>query len=313
LEIVTGDKKDSKVKHVKVPNERDGQRLDNFVAAQLPGLPRSALYRVIRKGQVRINGGRAKPHTRLQGGDEVRIPPAQVSVRRPNQVSAQDLDRVRAAIQHEHDDYLLIDKPAGIAVHGGSGISWSLIDAIRALYPQETPELVHRLDRDTSGCLLVARHARSLRHLRTQFRDKSAEKRYLCLTQGRFKEDRLTVDQPLARFERSGERFMEVSEHGKPSVTEFRLLEHYGRQSFVEAVPVTGRTHQIRVHAAWLGIPLAGDRKYSNERSIAYWKSQGLDRLFLHAHGLSFDDEAGERQQFHVPLPTELRRVLDVI
>ena len=310
---MTGEKTGSKVKHVKVPAENEGQRLDNFISAQLPGLPRSAVYRVIRKGQVRVNGGRAKPHARLAAGDEVRIPPARISSREPPSVPPRGLQTARSAVRHEYQDFLLLDKPAGLAVHGGSGIAWGLIDALRQLYPGEKLELVHRLDRDTSGCLLVARNALALRDLREQFRQRSTEKRYLCLTQGRFREDRQVVDQPLARAERSGERFMVISESGKPSVTEFRLLEHYGRHSFVEAIPYTGRTHQIRVHAAFLGIPLAGDVKYSSERSVEYWKTKGLERLFLHAHGLAFDYPESERQQFNIPLPSELHKVLNAI
>ena len=310
---MTGEKTHKKVQIIEVSRDREGQRLDNFVSSQLPGIPRSLIYRVIRKGQVRINGGRAKPNTRLESGDKVRIPPAHISRDGPAKVPATVVEEVRAAILHADADFILLNKSAGLAVHGGSGIKWGVIDALRQCYPDEEIELVHRLDRETSGCLLLSRNNRALKILRGQFQDRSTEKHYLCLTQGRFKEDRQVVDEPLAKVEHGGERRMAVSENGKRAVTEFRLLEHYGRQSYVEAIPLTGRTHQIRVHAAFLGIPLAGDRKYSSERSVSYWRSKGLDRLFLHAHGLAFDYPEGERRQFNIPLPDELRSVLDAI
>ncbi len=311
--MVTGVKTNQKVRIAEVPEDREGQRLDNFISSQLPGLPRSAVYRVIRKGQVRINGGRAKPYTRLAAGDKVRIPPAHISTGGPANVPKSVLHMVKSAIHHEEPEFIVLDKPAGLAVHGGSGIKWGIIDALRQLFPDESIELVHRLDRDTSGCLLLARNAIALRKLRKQFELRSTKKRYLCLTQGRFREDRQVIDEPLLKVDRGGERTMEISEKGKRSVTEFRLLEHYGRQSYVEAIPLTGRTHQIRVHAAFLGIPLAGDIKYSSERSVNYWQSKGLNRLFLHAHGLAFEFPDGEFQQFNITLPDDLRSILDAI
>jgi len=311
--MAASEKTIQKVKIVQVPGDREGQRLDNFVSSHMPGVPRSVIYRVIRKGQVRINGGRAKPLTRLNAGDKVRIPPAHISVAGPAHVPTGVLQAVKSAIHYENSDFLILNKSSGMAVHGGSGIKWGIIDALRKLYPQEGIELAHRLDRETSGCLLVARNAGALRELRKQFASRTTGKRYLCLMQGRFKEDRQIVDEPIAKTERGGERFMEVSGKGKQAVTEFRLLEHYGRQSYVEAIPYTGRTHQIRVHAAFLGVPLAGDRKYSSQRSIDYWQSKGLNRLFLHAHGLAFDYPEGERQQFNIALPEDLRTILDAI
>jgi 23S rRNA pseudouridine955/2504/2580 synthase len=311
--MVTNEKLNLKAHVTRVPEERDGQRLDNFIQAQLPGVPRSVIYRVIRKGQVRINGGRAKPGTKLVTGDMVRVPPAHISVGGPAHVPAGILAKIKSSIFHEHSDFLILNKPSGMAVHGGSGIKWGVIDALRQLYPKEEIELVHRLDRETSGCLLLSRNLKALRVLRKQFESRSTQKSYLCLAQGRINEDRQTVDQPLAKVERRGERFMQISESGKPAVTEFRLLEHYGRQSFIEAIPLTGRTHQIRVHAASLGTPLAGDSKYSSESSLEYWKANGLQRLFLHAHGLAFEYPEGNEQQFNIPLPDELRSVLDAI
>jgi len=276
-------------------------------------VPRSLIYRLIRTGQVRVNGGRSKPRARLRAGDDVRVPPARIAAANETAVPAGGLQRIRDAVLHEHPDFIVLDKPAGIAVHGGSGIRWGVIDALRQLYRGESLELVHRLDRDTSGCLLVARHAASLRDLRRQFRSRSTEKRYLCLLHGRLPEPRMKVEAPLARGERGGERFMQVAADGKPSVTLFRLLEHRGPHSFVEALPLTGRTHQIRVHAAYIGHPLAGDVKYATEEMLAFWRSVGLKRLFLHAQQLGFEYPPGELRQFHAPLPGELRAVLDAL
>ena len=310
---MTGEKIKQKVRIAEIPEDRAGQRLDNYIASQLPGLPRSVVYRVIRKGQVRINGGRAKPHTRLEEGDKVRIPPAQTSSNEPATVPSSVLELVKSSIHYQDPDFLVLNKPSGMAVHGGSGIRWGIIDAVRKLFPDESVELVHRLDRETSGCLLLSRNAKVLRELRKQFQFRSTTKKYFCLTQGKFKEDRQVVDAPLLKTERGGEHITVVSEQGKPSVTEFRLLQHYGHQSFVEAIPHTGRTHQIRAHAVHLGIPIAGDSKYSSERSQAYWSEKGLKRLFLHAHSLEFEYPEGESRQFNINLPDELKAIIDSI
>ncbi|MBT8061317.1 MAG: RluA family pseudouridine synthase [Gammaproteobacteria bacterium] len=296
---------------VGVDENHDGQRLDNFIASELPGIPRSLVYRLIRTGQVRINGGRAKPAVRLCRGDQVRVPPAHVSDSKPGDVPDAALQAVRKAIVAEHDDYLVINKESGMAVHGGSGLAWGLIDALRKCYPEESPELVHRLDRETSGCLLVARNLKTLRELRRQFAKHSVDKRYLCLLDGRFREDKWVVNEPLEAIERGGERMMAVGEQGKPAQTTFSLLGHYGDYSYVEAMPLTGRTHQIRVHAAHLGLPLAGDSKYASNAQCRRARKLGLRRLFLHAHALGFEHPPGETQQFGIPLPDDLRSFLD--
>lgn len=302
-----------KVRKVEVSRDRSGQRLDNFVSAQLPGVPRSVIYRVIRKGQVRVNGGRARPNLRLETGDEVRIPPARVSPSGVKSVPGHVLQQVRDSILIEQDDFLVLDKPAGLAVHGGSGVRWGVIDALRVIFSEESVELAHRLDRETSGCLLVARNLQALRLLRGQFKSGSTDKRYFCLTRSRMREDLIVVEEPLHKVQRGGEWMVEVSGAGKPARTEFRLLEHYGPHSFIEAIPATGRTHQIRVHAAHLGLPLAGDTKYSSADDLAYWQRKGLDRLFLHAHALRFEDAGGDAVQATAPLPGELRDLLDAV
>jgi len=184
---------------------------------------------------------------------------------------------------------------------------------MRLIFPEEAVELAHRLDRETSGCLLVARNLKALRQLRAQFKSGSIEKRYFCLTQSRMREDRIVVDEPLEKVERGGEWMVEASPQGKPASTEFRLLQHYGRHSFVEAIPATGRTHQIRVHAAFLGLALAGDSKYGTAKDLKFWQKKGLENLFLHAHGLRFDYPADETWQVNSPLPDNLRAVLDAL
>jgi 23S rRNA pseudouridine955/2504/2580 synthase len=298
---------------VTVSEHRAGQRLDNFLAGRLPGLPRAALYRFIRTGQVRVNGGRARPSRRLEAGDRVRIPPARQARAKAPEVPPAVLRAITAAILFEDGELLVLDKPAGLAVHGGSGVRWGIIDAIRQLRPDAAPELVHRLDRETSGCLLVAKNAAVLRHLHGQFRRNQALKRYFCLLDGPLPQDRTVVDEPLAKIERSGERLMVAGRGGKPASTEFRLLERYGACSYVEALPLTGRTHQIRAHATFLGLPLAGDARYSARARLDFWKGKGLHRLFLHAHALVIEDSRGGQRQFSCALPQELRRILDVL
>lgn len=296
---------------VEVDQGRDGQRLDNFVTNQLPGIPRSLVYRLIRTGQVRINGGRAKPASRLSHGDLVRIPPARVASPRQGEAPESVVRSLDRLVLAEHPDYLVVNKESGMAVHGGSGLAWGLVDALRQRYEGEDVELVHRLDRETSGCLLVARNRPALRELRQQFAGHRVEKRYLCLLDGRFREDKWVVDEPLVAIERGGERMMAVGEDGKPAQTTFSLLGHYGDYSYVEAIPTTGRTHQIRVHALHLGLPIAGDTRYASKAQCRKARKRGLRRLFLHAHALKFEYPQGEIQQFAIPLPAELREFMD--
>lgn len=299
------------VSHVEVPADRAGQRLDNFLAARLKGVPRSLIYRIIRKGQVRVNGGRAKPATRLESGDVVRIPPASVREGKSGQVPASVLQLLSEAICFEGHGVMVLNKPAGMAVHGGSGLGWGVIDAVRVLRPGMKVDLVHRLDRDTSGCLLLALDGEALRELNEQLSNDQVEKRYLCLMHGRLKEDLVRVNEPIGQYQRGGERFMRVDPDGKPASTTFRLLQSYGGYSFVEATLHTGRTHQIRVHADHLGLSLAGDKRYSSDGRQKFWSDRGCKRLFLHAHQLRFSTRDGDEQMVDAPLPDELRAVLD--
>jgi 23S rRNA pseudouridine955/2504/2580 synthase len=303
----------SAVNHVEVSGDRDGQRLDNFLSTQLKGVPRSVIYRVIRKGQVRVNGGRAKPATRLQAGDIVRVPPASVRDSKPGEVPPAVLELLNQSICYEDKGVMVIDKPAGMAVHGGSGLSWGVVDAIRAMRPNASVDLVHRLDRETSGCLLLALDGDALRALNTQIKNEQIEKRYLCLLDGKLKQDREEVNAPIGKFERSGQRFMRVDAEGKPAHTTFRLLQNYGECSFAEAQLHTGRTHQIRVHAAHLGAPLVGDSRYAAPERQKFWKAAGLKRMFLHAHQLKFYTRDGQQQLVSSQLPAALRELLEKI
>ncbi len=308
---MTSHRKKTGVRLETVPADRAGQRLDNFLLAHLPGLPRSAVYKIVRTGQVRVNGKRCKPFQKLQAGDEVRVPPVQVEAREAPRVPGTVIDTIEQGVIQEDADLIVCNKPSGIAVHGGSGLSWGLIEALRQSRNEPGLDLVHRLDRETSGILLVAKNGEALRRLQRQFARRETKKSYLSLLDGRLPGDLWTVDEPLAKREVSGERFMVVDPEGKPSQTTFRRIENVGDSTFVEVMPRTGRTHQIRAHAVFLGAPCAGDPRYQDEKSLARWRRRGLDRLFLHAHALEIEGADGESQHFSCPLPDELRKVLD--
>ncbi len=291
-----------------------GQRLDKVLGRLLAGVPRTHLFRLIRRGEVRVNGRRARPEQRLASGDELRLPPVRPpDPDAPRRVPAALIARVEAAVIHADERLLVLDKPSGLAVHGGSGLAFGVIEALRASRPQETLELAHRLDRDTSGCLLVARRPSALRALHALLRDGAMQKSYLALLAGRWKMGPKRIDAPLRTDLRSGgERTVRVDADGKQARTDFRLLEHYGpRASLVEATLLTGRTHQIRVHAAYCGHPVAGDEKYGDPAANAAFAQLGLSRMFLHAHSCSFTWPDGAEQSFNAPLPEELKAVLD--
>lgn len=302
------------VRYVQVDSERAGQRLDNLLLAELRGAPRSLIYRVLRTGQVRVNKGRAKAAYRVQEGDSVRIPPVRVPPRQePGFVPQHQLEGLAQSILYEDKRLMVINKPAGLAVHGGSGISFGVIEGLRALRPeQKSLELVHRLDRDTSGCLLVSKRRSMLRWLHSLIRENAVEKRYLALLTGSWQKKAIQIDAPLRKNTlKSGERVVRVDPEGKASRTLFRRLRQVEGAVLVEARLHTGRTHQIRVHAAHLGTPIMGDGKYGDKSANARARDLGLKRLFLHASALSFElpDGAG-RFSIEAPLPTELENVL---
>lgn len=299
-----------------VDDRHDGQRIDNFLITFLKGVPKSHVYRILRTGQVRVNGRRIKPAYRLQIQDKVRIPPMALADTAPSgQPSAKQCQRMREAILFDEQGLLVINKPAGVAVHGGSGVSFGVIEILRTLF-SDAPllELVHRLDRDTSGCLMVARKRSVLRHLHDLLRaDGSIEKRYVALLAGRVKRDKLMVRASLKKnVLRSGERVVRVDDtEGRESVTEFRVLARFADATLVEAIPRTGRTHQIRVHAAHIGHPIAGDPKYGSDEVNRRLTEYGVKRLFLHAASLTFTlPGRPEPVRVEAPLPPELERVL---
>ncbi|MDY0021414.1 RluA family pseudouridine synthase [Arenimonas caeni] len=307
------------VRLVRVPEDRDGQRLDNFLLLHLKGTPRSLVYKLVRSGQVRINGKRAKADSRLAGGDEVRIPPVRLEA--PGEARTPPkgmLERLAASIVFEDKAILALNKPSGIATHGGSGISFGVIEALRALRPGEPLELVHRLDRDTSGVLVLAKKRSALLELQALMRagedDEGPAKRYLALLVGRVPNGTLTVDAPLLKSVlQGGERMVRVDPAGKPSTSHFKVLERRGGHSFCEVRIETGRTHQIRVHAAHLGHPVAGDEKYGEREANKRLAEQaGLRRLFLHAASIEFALEGGAKPYLiNAPLPEDLSSVLD--
>ncbi len=304
----------SPVQRIAIDAEGAGQRLDKVLATMLPGVPRSRLFRLIRRGEVRVNGRRARPEQRLAQGDELRLPPVRpADPDAPRRLPAGLLRTVEAAVIHEDEQLLVLDKPAGLAVHGGSGQSFGVIEALRASRPEETLELVHRLDRDTSGCLLVARRGSALRSLHALLREGGMHKAYLSLLAGRWTLGTTQIDAPLRTdLRRGGERTVKVDAEGKHARTDFRLIEPYGaRAALVEATIHTGRTHQIRVHAAYCGHPVAGDMKYGEAAVNAVFEQFGLRRMFLHAHSCSFTWPDGREQSFNAPLPEDLRAVLD--
>lgn len=304
---------------VQVPEDRAGQRLDNFLLGQLKGAPRSLIYKLVRSGQVRVNGGRAKAERKLEAGDEVRIPPVRIE-------SAQDAGRLPpkgllsaldASIVFEDARLLAINKPSGIASHGGSGISFGVIESMRALRPNDNLELVHRLDRDTSGLLVLSKKRSALSELQRLLREdhgSGIEKRYLALLVGRMPSGTMSVDAPLhVGLRQGGERHVQVNEAGKPSTSHFKLLERRGGQSYCEIHIETGRTHQIRVHAQHIGHPVAGDDKYGDLAANKRLREQvGLKRLFLHASTLEFAlDDGKTPYSLNAPLVPELIEVLD--
>lgn len=288
----TADVSHAKVRMLKVTDHNEGQRLDNYLLAQLKGVPKSRIYRIVRKGEVRVNKGRAKPDYRLQVGDEVRIPPIRTA--QPNQ-PPQASDRVKNLLQervlYEDKNLLIINKPSGMAVHGGSGIDLGIIEALRQFQPHDTfLELVHRLDKDTSGCLIIAKKPSILKQLHEMMRREGVVvKLYQALVKGYWPKKTVFVDASLRKFElKSGERMVEVSSEGKSALTEFKVLQRFSNATLVEARLHTGRTHQIRVHATHVGHPVVGDEKYGDKDFNKEMREFGCKRLFLHATSISF-------------------------
>jgi 23S rRNA pseudouridine955/2504/2580 synthase len=306
------------VRHFDVEEGEAGQRLDKYLSRRLADVPRTRIFRIIRRGEVRVNGRRAGPDARLSANDRVRVPPiweqaADGAARPQRGPPAAMLEAIQRAIVQETDRLLVLDKPAGIAVHGGSGISFGVIEALRVLEPGVPLELVHRLDRDTSGCLLVARDAATLRTTHALLREGQCDKRYLVLVRGKWDLGQKRIDVPLRTDTRvSGERTVRADASGKPSVSDFRPVQFFGKTATLMEVSLhTGRTHQIRVHASYAGHPVAGDEKYGDAQFNARMRELGLPRMFLHAHSMSFEWPQGGTFSASAPLPPELSTLLD--
>jgi 23S rRNA pseudouridine955/2504/2580 synthase len=301
------------VRHIDIAPEFAGQRIDNFLLRELKGLPKTRVYRLLRKGEVRVNGGRARPGYRLQTGDRLRLPPVRLAEREVQAPSSRIIERLEGAILHEDEEILVIDKPSGMAVHGGSGLAYGVVEALRAMRPgQKFLDLAHRLDRDTSGCLVLAKRRNVLQQLHEQLRSGAVTKRYLALLHGRMPRGPVPVEEPLERQRgRGGESVVRVSAAGKPSRTVFTPLERFSGWTLVEADLQTGRMHQIRVHARHLGHPVAGDSKYGDDAANAELRQIGLRRLFLHAATMRFQVGDGREVEVTAPLPEALQGILD--
>jgi len=299
---------------VTITDGQAGQRIDNFLTRHLKGVPRSLIYRILRKGEVRVNKGRIRPDYRLQVGDQVRVPPVRTASAEQRRIPDGVVQRLADALLYEDAAVLALDKPAGLAVHGGSGLAFGIIEALRQARPELAfLELAHRLDRDTSGCLLLAKSRPVLLALQDQSRTGQMDKRYLALAAGAWPAGLSRVSAPLRKNSLAGgERMVVVAKDGRAAVTGFRVLQRFAAATLVEARLETGRTHQIRVHAAHAGHPLAGDGKYGDADLNRRLRKLGLTRLFLHAQALGFrHPDSGEEMLLSTPLPRELQAVLD--
>ncbi|HCD14052.1 MULTISPECIES: 23S rRNA pseudouridine(955/2504/2580) synthase RluC [Shewanella] len=305
------------VRLVTIDEDNVGQRIDNFLLSKLKGVPKSMIYRIVRKGEVRVNKKRIKPEYKLAEGDLVRIPPVRVSEENYRTAPSANLERVSRLedrILFEDKHILVLNKPAGIAVHGGSGVDYGVIEALRSLRPQQKfLELVHRLDKDTSGVLLVAKKRSALKHLHDQLRHKQMQKDYQALVRGEWQKHDKVVKAPLLKLTlKSGERIVRVNTEGKASETRFKILQRYDGATLVQASPVTGRTHQIRVHCQYAGHPIACDEKYSEQKFDDSMRALGLNRLFLHAAQLKFTHPDTETEMtVQAPLDPVLLELLD--
>lgn len=306
------------VEFVTVDDEHSQQRIDNFLRTKLKGVPKSLIYRILRKGEVRVNKKRIKPDYKLVSGDVIRVPPVRVSSNE-NEVPSANLNRVnqlKDCILYEDARLIVLNKPSGLAVHGGSGLKFGLIEGLRALRPEaKFLELVHRLDRDTSGCILIAKRRSALRHLHEQLRENRMNKVYQALVVGKWPANRFKVKAPLKKNQlQSGERMVNVQPDGKPSETQIRILQELENSTLIEAKPITGRTHQIRVHCLHAGHSIAGDPKYTSEEDNQWFARKGLNRLFLHASSIQIIDPATENQmKFEAPLEPKLVDLLETL
>lgn len=292
---------------VEVDEGGAGQRVDNYLTRILKDVPKSRIYKMIRRGEVRVNGGRVKPTTRLAAGDKLRIPP--IRTRPPAEeafIGSRQLEVLEAAILHEDDRLLVLNKPAGIAVHGGSGVSFGVIEGLRRLRPECSLELVHRLDRETSGCLMISKRRSTLRALHEQIRAGTLDKGYRLIARGRWPKSVQRVDAPLHKYvTASGERRVKVSDEGKPSLTTFEVIAGAPTATLMVATLHTGRTHQLRVHCQHVGHGILGDEKYASDADLASDRAAGIHRLCLHAERIVLPDDV----VFEAPVPEDFARI----
>lgn len=299
------------VQKIGIDEDLAGQRIDNFLMARLSGVPRSRVYRLLRRGEVRVNGGRVKAEYKLVVGDEVRVPPVSVNAPGPAAPEGPAAEMLENAI-FEDKRLLVINKPSGVAVHGGSGISHGVIELLRASRPDlKQLSLVHRLDRETSGCLVLAKRKSALRELHELFRQRLVEKNYMALVVGDWQHGDFMVNAPLlVQHRKNGERYVIVSEEGVRAKTRIRLSRTFGTYSLLQCQPLTGRTHQIRVHAQTMGHPLVIDDRYGDKDANRQAGKAGLKRLFLHAQSIAFPDKSGNELHFTAPLADDLEHFL---
>lgn len=308
------------VQFITIDAGNTAQRIDNFLLSRLKGVPKSRIYRILRKGEVRVNKGRVKPEYKLCDGDIVRVPPIRVSQRdEPAKPSDQLSQLLESSILFENSDVMVVNKPSGLAVHGGSGISLGLIESFRQIRPNQSfLELVHRLDRDTSGCIMIAKKRSSLRYIQKELREGRIQKVYRALVDGRWPNRRKTVNTPLVKNHlSSGERMVRVAqpdtEGAKASLTEYTVVQRYQQGNhfctLVEAKPITGRTHQIRVHSQSVGCAIIGDDKYCDSDVNKRYRQLDLKRLFLHAYQLHFCLPDGSPVSVEAPLGDDLLAV----
>ena len=303
----------NKAYEVEIDAGSDGQRIDNFLLKTLKGVPKTRIYRILRKGEVRVNKGRIKPCYRLAIGDRVRIPPIRMSQPEEHEGPARSvLERLQQAIMFEDDEFLIINKYAGIAVHGGSGITYGVIEGLRALRP-DAPflELGHRLDRATSGCLVVAKKRSALRNFQKQLTEGGVAKHYLALVAGEWQGGQQTIRAPLMKNQlQSSERIVRVDRAGKDAISIFTPVEYYELATLMRITLITGRTHQVRVHAQHSRHPIAGDDKYGDTAFNQQMAQCGINRLFLHAVSLRFTIPELQTYQFEAPLDPVLQQAL---
>ncbi len=300
------------VRQLTISDDEAGQRIDNYLLRILKGVPKTHIYKIIRTGQVRVNKKRIKPIYKIKPNDVVRVPPVRFNPAKPAKPKLEFLEFIKNSIIFEDDLVLVINKPAGMAVHGGSGVNLGLIEAIRNLYPKHiTLELVHRLDKPTSGCLLIAKKRSYLRQLHQALRENNIRKTYLALLKGKLTKNPIKCDKPLKKNTlKSGERMVTVDADGKAALTIFKPIKQFQDTTLAEIELITGRTHQIRVHAQNLGHAVIGDIKYGSSKANAKFKKSGLNRMFLHANQITFPHPERGELTVTAPLDDALNRIL---